>query len=138
MREIKFRAWDKKDKCWADIEDFHICLDGTLYNARTDDYYPNSNDSRDRFELMQYTGLKDKNDKEIYEGDMLKDTYIIEGKQEIDIGVIEFTSGCTCLKYNDSEQEYYPVYRGLANYEVIGNIYENPELLTVKESVSNV
>ncbi|XRD24074.1 YopX family protein [Lysinibacillus fusiformis] len=103
MKEIKFRAWDKEFKRFSENVLNHTIAD---INFHTD------------YEWMQYTGLKDKNGKEIYEGDILNcRTLIIKTMKWSELQeVIE-----------DIIQVYYFI-----NYdelEVIGNIYENPELL---------
>ncbi len=68
---------------------------------------------------MQYTGLKDKNGKEIYEGDVLSGRYIVEYKNDCFV-VQEHT--------NDWSSVHYVLHHN-PEMEVIGNIYENPELL---------
>lgn len=103
MREIKFRAWDKRtnkfdERFPRELKDF-----GELGWTLT------SND----FEFQQYTGLKDKNDKEIYEGD------IVKGGWNDDVYPVEFT-----FRWIHQYVEY-----GMEPLEVIGNVYENPELL---------
>lgn len=123
MREIKFRAWDKENKAFMPSEGYAIC-DGDVMGLR----YGNEMEDvlTDQIELMQYTGLKDNNGREVYEGDVL------------DIG----------LQNQDGKPVVAPVSyeKYIAGYvldnggngiwqrldedcEVIGNIYENPELL---------
>ena len=84
----------------------------------------------DEIDIMQYTGLKDKNRKEIYEGDILSikiysgDKVIVEGKT-----VVEFKDGCFGVIWGHDKAFLSLNSFFKAKFEVIGNIYENPELL---------
>ena len=133
MREIKFRAWDKKNNTMVKIKTLFdheigtglILIDGYVAFCRTQDGGKNFEiKSYIDCELMQYTGLKDKNGKEIYEGDIIKDS---NGK----IGKIVH-EGCS-WNVRFGEKYYYPLenYFNIdsINIEIISNIYENPELL---------
>jgi uncharacterized phage protein (TIGR01671 family) len=125
MREIKFRAWDKEKKqmtpsfnLWSLTEDenFNLCLDG--YGI----LYPN------RVILMQYTGLHDKNGKEIYEGDIVSEWFYPDfGIEKTRFeGIVEwFDSGWFVKTKNVGEISL----TDTAEIEIIGNIYENPESL---------
>jgi len=116
-REIKFRAWDKTNKEIIPVNQLHW-NDKRLTLLKT-------------YELMQYTGLKDKEETEIYEGDIVKDygsrNY---GKEKVlirevrfddckFIGHIKFKSGSSGASYLCED----------CILKVIGNIYENPELI---------
>jgi len=131
MREIKFRAWDKASKRmilpeYSDWEDFMIEPDGTVSSSyESGGYSPYRSKSRVDYEIMQYTGLKDKNGKEIYEGDLIKfdDTNIgfIDCEEWTEF-FIHWISEPDCTDY---ARDFYRISRA----EVIGNIHENPELL---------
>lgn len=120
MREIKFRAWDKKDKLW--VAGWSIGQAGVQTETSNKVF-------------MQYTGLQDKNGKEIFEGDVMP--IVIENLGEsikTVNGVVKFEQGQWNIKYfHPFQKEIYlaNLYSLLerAEKEVIGNLYENPELL---------
>jgi uncharacterized phage protein (TIGR01671 family) len=132
MRNIRFRAWDKKGRFdMADvlIIDFHekyvIVNDGWNKDPETgeEDCVANF----DEIELMQFTGLKDKNGKEVYEGDILwyRTDHTDKERRPNWHGnsrkkVVEWVSSKKKIGFNFCQSN---------NYEVIGNIYSNPELL---------
>lgn len=118
MREIKFRVWSKHTKKMF-YEGFYISQNGDLFQNDSLDYK-----NKDSFEVMQYTGLKDKNGKDIYERDILKVT-TVRGDTRWQMEV-DFENGCFALKEGP---ELWKLKYDYPNHEVIGNIYENPELL---------
>ena len=130
MREIKFRAWDKKLKRMCDV----IYLD---FSAKEIIVYHSDEEERsnwlklDRFVLLQYTGLKDKNDKEIYEGDVVKakvaGPYASDAKIKME-GEIIYYEPFACFEVKTKECGQ-PTMSIFDNFEIIGNKYENPELL---------
>ena len=130
MREIKFRAWDKERKQMRNVYELNCKREGI--SVRVSNGYVGTLQIGDlgEAELMQYTGLKDKNGKEIYEGDILATKN--DGKDGCDawneqiMGAVrwnEIDAYFTGLPY-DEESIYGPQYA-----YIIGNIYENPELL---------
>ena len=133
MREHKYKVWDKeKKRMYENI---------TPFNSWDDNYFiPASCDwTNERFILLQYTGLKDKTSREIYEGDIIKN-----GLGEIfwHEGFGQFR-----VRWHDkrwlrirAEMEEYRAYgseplflNSQIAWEVIGNIYPNPELLEEKK-----
>ena len=147
-REIKFRAWDsKKKKMLQDVQNYHWCENcANEYNEGTE--YPavqhfgnfvKKQYEADRFEVMQFTGLKDKNgDKYLYEGDIVANKFdkceIKYGKHEVTMPCEHFNTECEVigfyLKTLDKYCEVHNLIEIESNeYEVIGNIYENPKLM---------
>ena len=124
MREIKFRAWDKQEKRMFDVLGISW-YDGVIFESYADagvEWY--SKEIKHNISdciLMQYTGLKDKNGKEIYEGDIVRD-------QDGNLYQVKYAKYYiypfgAIFPHRPKEivNEY--------ECEVIGNIYENPELL---------
>jgi len=111
-REIKFRAWDG-----------HI-MNYDIYLQHTDGCNLELNEElNDIYNLMQFTGLKDKNGKEIYEGD------IVKRGDFVDEVVFESGKFTTKRGFGWAGAVFYLGNQPMG-FEIIGNIYENPELLT--------
>ena len=123
MREIKFRAYIKKSKQLVQVKSIHLGTKKIMVGySKSKNNYGNYTISFNEIELMQYTGLKDKNGEEIYEGDILKSYYYIDtpnGEQE--------RYHQKEIKFDEISCEYN--INAFENLEVIGNIYDNPELL---------
>ena len=123
MREIKFRAWHKGKKIMGEVLGIDILHKEIFFSNEDVDCYEHT-DFKD-IELMQYTGLKDKNNKEIYEGDILSN-----GNNEKPYKVI-FENGSFRAEFEEDFEEYsFDLIDVVAQgCEIVGNIYENPELL---------
>ena len=90
-----------------------------------------------QFITLAFTGLKDKTGKEIYEGDIVEYRYYkgFSGIENIKVGKIEFIDGrFGFFEYYQSTDDYYFNTEDLSATLIIGNIYENPELLEIKEA----
>ncbi|MDF2510450.1 MAG: hypothetical protein K0S04_316 [Herbinix sp.] len=135
QREIKFRAWIKANKR------MELCVDvNPFYIGDCDRLHWKHNE----VELMQYTGLNDNSDclpngqedKEVFEGDIISVGY----KDKAIKACVKFEMGMFIMVSDEFEDGYIPIYE-VANQDrdygwidgiVIGNIYENPELLEIK------
>lgn len=132
MREIKFRAWDKENGCWASINSIVLCDDGSIaYLLPEEDDMPPY--LEDEVELMQYTGLKDVNGKPIYEGDIVNVTWSRDDTEGENYAIAydPNNDGYSAFDFVD----WYEDMNGLScayidgQITVIGNGFENPELL---------
>ena len=149
MREIKFRAWDKIGKFMAYLENVEVIGSGMSESSHRFAFDVNiqfsipSIDMRGKYQedksffdlsnikLMQYTGLKDKRGKEIYEGDILKvfdDNEVID--ETLKVQWEEDGAGFNMVSLDGKylEWEYNP-FTADFDMEILGNIYENPELI---------
>ena len=121
MKEIKFRIFDKQEEDFLNEEDYAINFVGTIFKACLDEEVFEVLDEN-MYIVTQYTGLKDKNGVLIFEGDIVttpyRDTngYIYYSAPTF--GLKDKTGVCVDFTWEDFNE-----------FEVIGNIYENPELL---------
>ena len=135
-REIKFRLWSKIGKKFIETDnpdlDFVINNNGYLYSI--ENFYGEIYISPQMdIEVLQFTGLQDRNGKEIYEGDILKYNFPYDGRLK-HISPVTYLETQSSFGIKDIYGNEIPLYRITANnyFEVIGNIYENPELLEVE------
>lgn len=112
-REIKFRAWDGNKMIFHEggksVGNPHIDFNGRIYSIGESKHWS----------LMQCSGLKDKNGKEIFESDIVKLYY----KGIYRFCEIVFVDGMFCLKWDDGYVNKYQLYP--QSLEVVGNIYES-------------
>ncbi len=127
-RVIKFRAWDKYNAIMLPVMDWDFCVGiigtGSYTNKKGHEVCGNIIQN---YEIMQYTGMKDKNGKEIFENDIIKDCDNSAPWLD-ELYKVNYSAGCF---------EIIPVRENIAvkllwemgDIEVVGNIFENPELL---------
>lgn len=146
MREIEFRVYDKKTKQMVTAENVYKIIDDYEQNGKVEvfgpyyrnEWYPaydilaifkylkyvtdkiDEDTNEPRFEIMQYVGLKDKNDKKIFEGDIVKD---LLG----DVGVVVYSTKHSAFEVKGWENGYR--FWHDIDIEVIGNVFDNKELL---------
>lgn len=133
MRELKFRVWSEDQKTYDykfpynSIGDFYVSTRGKVFSDFGNTVAPEVR--QEAFIVEQYTGLKDKNGKEIYEGDILDVSSVFVKPKKM---VVEFSKmACGFEPFvNGCPDCYVPIGKDVV---VIGNIHENPELLGGKE-----
>ena len=132
MRELEFRAWWKDTKRFLDCDEWYMTCSGAKYL-----HYAVMPYKDDNFIIEQYTGLKDKNGKKIFEGDIVSEEFEYGGEKTKTIWQVRwsddecafelhYVSGFEvddCSLVADDEEDY----------EVIGNIHKQPELLEAND-----
>lgn len=157
MRGLKFRVWCKRTQEYhtpIDEEDYdadgeniwlQMCIDtnGRLYFIETSDedagfeYVTHDceiidNEEAEGFIVEQYTGLKDKNGREIYEGDIIQEEIDFNSKMTDGVFtyVVEWDSDTLCYRLRGNSNSIHDeLWEVNASVEVIGNIHENQDLL---------
>ncbi|HEW8214822.1 TPA: hypothetical protein V1A32_002052 [Streptococcus pneumoniae] len=123
----KFRAWDKELQTMLDVSLIDL-KKGVLVGEHWE-FGETNFMSFDEIELMQSTGLFDKNNKEIFEGDVVRQVRTQPTTENETItGVVTMLEGAWSI-VNDNKQLASVLWSETAENEIIGNIYENPELL---------
>ena len=123
MREIKFRIWDEAERqmmSWEEVDE----------RDKTGVYQFLDMIEEDGFEVMQYTGLKDIDSRDIYEGDICEAEQMLYPLTGTRTGVVKYLDGSYLLEdLNGLDGDF--LFSETAETRIIGNIYENPELLEV-------
>lgn len=144
MREFKFRGWDKEKKLMVYFGDFcahntngfwggtrevyQLSVRSAIGECNGLGYFHDDFAKEIEMELMQFTGLVDKTGKEIFESDIVK----AKRREEEWIGLVKWLDdeivGYRTI-YTENKLEFTPYLCGWYEYEIIGNIFEHPELL---------
>lgn len=138
----KFRVWDKVDKKFWKIETWHVEdeyfdlleIGFNIADPRAKRIWRKTND----VELLQSTGLIDRNGVEIFDGDVVQAEQYLTTTIPVRInGIVKYSNRYTMF-YLDNGSERHDLYMqslggSIYNFEIIGNIYENPELLEAFE-----
>ena len=132
MREIKFRLFNEDTEEMFYLGDVEQYDNGVMFPTENNEHIDTS-----RCQLMQYTGLKDENRKEIYENDIVEcmfyqdfdNEFICIEDEQIIKGTIKFDYGNWVIEIDDSPIHLYSVFDDYARLKVIGNIHQNKDLL---------
>lgn len=125
MREFKFRAWENNEmyyqvRCGGSFDG--IPTAPTVWNEDRGDWINLTGQPYTK--IMQFTGLKDKNSKEIYEGDILRYIDEIDGETEL-LGYVEWENSWWSVNLHPAYLRENDIMDNEIEYEIIGNIYEN-------------
>ncbi|EGO5849304.1 hypothetical protein IV406_03290 [Enterococcus faecalis] len=127
----KFRAWDKRENTMRDVAVLHFTKGGKVNSI---EYWKTPSELKSyhvrNLVLMQSTGLKDKNGVEIFEGDVL---YYDPFKTHMNDSIVVFEKGSFCKKTIRNGKLTSVRFIDSEEYEVIGNVWDNPELLEEAE-----
>lgn len=137
MREIKFRAWDKENQHMAYSDkhewDYSFSFDGKSGNLTCainccycDTFGDEHDDWVELDNIMEYAGFKDKHNKEVYEGDIVKHDFGAD-KIGVQLAVVKYSNKYASFLIEPIDNW---MFCDKADCEVIGNIYENADLLT--------
>lgn len=132
----KYRAWYKEWKEMGRVGEIRFDLDGSVSVVLFKGNFLDVSGPREKIIFMQSTGLKDKNGKEIFEGDIITNGQNVMFMKKHDTlgfyieekGKVEFIADCADLAEFEADKKEIEGF-----VEIIGNIYENPELLEVEE-----
>lgn len=124
MREIKFRAWLKEEKIMIDVSEIDFHSEEVSGFDESDVFYEGY--GYDYAELIQFTGLRDKNGKEIYEGDIVVFKNVFN--KDKFVGRVMYYSGCKPILW-DGKHSIDLAETNEEDLEIIGDMFGNPELL---------
>lgn len=130
-REIKFRAWDKEKKEMREVTGINWYAGYIRVDRERLEDLPIEDAS-----IMQYVGFKDKNGREIYEGDIIQYKTTYYGNHKTHTTLVEWKDDLEHDGFGEPLAMGY-IFHGIEN-EVIGNIFENPNLLNKENEKTNI
>ena len=135
MNNLKFRAWDKKLQKFGTVSNIDLEFEEVTFYTDDEEGLEICQPFED-VEIMQSTGLKDKNGKEIFEGDIVNCGYLFTGspfeeedEYEEEKGVVKFLNCGFNIEFKNCNALFIDIMLNCEDVEVIGNIYENKELI---------